>query len=81
MERLFNFIRQTLFIFPALYCVRGRKKREEKLCEMKTVDAAGKEEASLSEPNKEKSSALSWRMESAGSHREDKKVKVKIVLI
>lgn len=62
MERLFNFIRQTLFIFPALYCARGRKKREEKLCEMKTVDAAGKEEASLSEPNKEKSSACQFAM-------------------
>lgn len=54
---------------------------EETRREIMWNENSGKEEASLSEPNKEKSSALSWRMESAGSHQEDKKVKVKIVLI
>lgn len=58
VERLF--FHKTDIIFLALYCVRGQKKREEKLCEMKTVDAAGKAEASLSEPNKEKSSACQF---------------------
>lgn len=79
----FNFIRQALFIFPALYCACGRKKREEKLREMKTVDAVGKEEDLCQSPTKKSQvlASLSRRMDSGGSHWEDKKAKVKIALI